>query len=251
MLRAHNFFVRKIQRPRLLATKRFSSTIPNTHEIATYNVLSQNLAEPEWFCGCDPEVLGSQYRLKAIKKQLQRLIDRKAIIALQELSQEWAGDLHSYFSRQGYYIVSSHYGGSQNGYMGTAICFPLSHYGLMDCDLSRLGDKVVWQSADIDTDKLQIDSHKSQSPAQVAKAERRHNVQISLRLQNKMLLSEIFCVSTYHMPCAFRDPHVMTFHTALSAHHAFRFAGDNVPLILAGDFNFDPSSESYALLTSG
>eukprot|EP00439_Symbiodinium_sp_Y106_P060456 s2496_g8.t3 len=59
-----------------------------------------------------------------------------------------------------------------------------------------------------------------------------------------------FVVSTYHMPCFFRDMKVMVIHASLAAQCALEFAGD-LPLILAGDFNFRPGSSPYVLLTNG
>ncbi|CAJ1367193.1 unnamed protein product [Effrenium voratum] len=57
-------------------------------------------------------------------------------------------------------------------------------------------------------------------------------------------------VSTYHMPCDFSHMQVMVIHASLAAGCAYEFAGD-LPLILAGDFNFRPGSAPYELLTTG
>lgn len=59
-----------------------------------------------------------------------------------------------------------------------------------------------------------------------------------------------FWVSTYHMPCAFRSPLVMTMHAALVTQAIQKLAGDR-PYILAGDFNLMPASQEYKLLTGG
>ncbi len=94
--------------------------------------------------------------------------------------------------------------------------------------------------------------------------ERKDNVQLSIHLRDvsrgggggggggrSAVDSDEFCVSTYHMPCAFRFPHVMTCHTALSVHAAAAFAGHGTPFVLAGDFNFAPQSQQYELVTTG
>jgi len=87
-----------------------------------------------------------------------------------------------------------------------------------------------------------------------------------------------FCVSTYHMPCAFKKGPIMTMHAAACARLALRLsAGVKVggiddskadipetnpetpadfpfvvlPCILAGDFNVRPGSPQYDLITSG
>ena len=51
--------------------------------------------------------------------------------------------------------------------------------------------------------------------------------------------SKPFVVGTYHMPCAFRVPAIMTIHCALSTQHLQKFAKDD-PYLLVGDFNIKP-----------
>lgn len=55
---------------------------------------------------------------------------------------------------------------------------------------------------------------------------------------------------TYHMPCVFWEPQVMTIHTSLAAQAAIRFA-DGCPLVLAGDFNIKPADAPYRLVLDG
>ena len=59
-----------------------------------------------------------------------------------------------------------------------------------------------------------------------------------------------FCVGTYHMPCMFRSPSVMTIHCALSAQHIQRYAR-GMPYVYCGDFNIKPDSPMYDLFTRG
>jgi endonuclease/exonuclease/phosphatase family metal-dependent hydrolase len=59
-----------------------------------------------------------------------------------------------------------------------------------------------------------------------------------------------FTVATYHMPCAFYDPPLMSLHAAWCAEHALAVAG-NAPLVLCGDFNLKPPDPGYELLTTG
>ena len=80
--------------------------------------------------------------------------------------------------------------------------------------------------------------------------------------------SGCFWFSTYHMPCAFWAPPIMTVHAALVAQHVQKLAaggggdggggGDDggvraptTPLILAGDFNFYPKLPQYELYQRG
>ncbi|EDQ88599.1 uncharacterized protein MONBRDRAFT_32787 [Monosiga brevicollis MX1] len=56
-------------------------------------------------------------------------------------------------------------------------------------------------------------------------------------------------VATYHMPCAFRYPKIMGAHAATVGQLVQKWAQD-VPYVLAGDFNFQPDSDCYHLLTT-
>lgn len=61
-----------------------------------------------------------------------------------------------------------------------------------------------------------------------------------------------FLAATYHMPCAFNTPQVMVTHGALLLQFLQRCAADAaVPLVLMGDFNFQPFSSVYRLYTTG
>ena len=91
---------------------------------------------------------------------------------------------------------------------------------------------------------------------------KRFNQVVSVRLQPKEFTSKgdnTFCVSTYHMPCAFRTPGVMLVHTVLLLKHIQEFLlgkqpiGSDVvaePSILVGDFNFKPNSLMYNVITN-
>jgi 2',5'-phosphodiesterase len=59
-----------------------------------------------------------------------------------------------------------------------------------------------------------------------------------------------FVVSTYHMPCIFKIPSVMTIHSALAAQHVQRFAKSD-PYLFLGDFNIKPADAMYRMLTQG
>lgn len=86
-------------------------------------------------------------------------------------------------------------------------------------------------------------------------AERRYNQALFARLRVKkrdiaVANDGVFCVGTYHMPCMFMVPSVMTIHTSMAVKHFARLAGED-PLIFAGDFNFTPDSACYKLATQG
>lgn len=62
--------------------------------------------------------------------------------------------------------------------------------------------------------------------------------------------ARVFCVGTYHMPCLFRVPPVMTIHTSMLVRHVSRLSEAD-PFVIAGDFNFVPGSDCYKIVTEG
>lgn len=60
----------------------------------------------------------------------------------------------------------------------------------------------------------------------------------------------VFCVGTYHMPCLFTHRPVMAIHTSMVIKHLVELASSD-QLVIAGDFNFNPVSECYKIVTEG
>lgn len=59
-------------------------------------------------------------------------------------------------------------------------------------------------------------------------------------------------VATYHMPCKFWQPAMMSISACILADRVHRFADDGrVPYVIAGDFNLKPHSGPYKLFTTG
>lgn len=94
-------------------------------------------------------------------------------------------------------------------------------------------------------------------------SKRRFNVMLTATLKEKDS-GKSFCVSNYHMPCAFYAPQVMTMHSELAAHRVQTLAKQHckdlnedserttsLPYILAGDWNIKPQDAAYQLLTTG
>eukprot|EP00958_Prasinococcus_capsulatus_P011643 scaffold1158_cov351-Prasinococcus_capsulatus_cf.AAC.3 len=72
---------------------------------------------------------------------------------------------------------------------------------------------------------------------------------ITTRLRERACGSEVV-IATYHMPCMFYAPKVMTVHAALAAKRVHDLANGS-PYVLAGDFNIKPNEGPYCLLTTG
>lgn len=209
-------------------------------------------------------------------------VDAGAVICLQELSQQWVGELIPHLEARGYTLVTGLYGRSFNGYMGVGLAWPTSRFMSEAVDISRAADTKPWPpppprepfppnprsaaGAALAAVKAGVRAgwragaacwrRWKEGPPPFdpwAEAERRANILLSARLKCKAS-GRTFSVSTYHMPCLFgSDPklQVMTIHAALAARRAADFAGEGVPFVLAGDWNFKPGDAPYELFRNG
>ena len=59
----------------------------------------------------------------------------KAIIALQEIPLDWVGTFTLFFKERGYFLSSTCYGNTFNGFMGIALAFPEAEYRLADLSI--------------------------------------------------------------------------------------------------------------------
>jgi 2',5'-phosphodiesterase len=144
-----------------------------------------------------------------------------------------------------------------DGNMGILIAIPLSSYKILNVDVSRLSTTAT--AVTLDTEQHQIvESIVDQTSPdhsftrdsldeEWSAACSRKNSMITVELECKAS-GVPFVVGTYHMPCMFVRPRVMTIHCSLAAQQLQRLAKDK-PYILAGDFNITPNSMMYRLLT--
>lgn len=273
------------------------------HRVSCYNLLSSSLADPDRFSRCPKRFLSLEHRLQEVKKKLRREMDKKAVLCLQEVSLEWSGKLHPFFAESGYNFITSSYGNSFDGYMGVGIAYCQDEYRLLNADIKRIVDtKALPPSTKNnninnpnDKDSPQTSSSKS-SPSwnpfswmkmprllSTAKDKAKSREKTSkiwteaLKKKNQMAILTLahrrsgdrFMVATYHMPCVFYLPEVMSIHAALACqylHNQSTKAIDamnalegshcnnsncSLPYVLAGDFNLKPSSSTYSLLTNG
>mmetsp|Transcript_16263 Transcript_16263/g.30377 ORF Transcript_16263/g.30377 Transcript_16263/m.30377 type:complete len:452 (-) Transcript_16263:246-1601(-) len=237
--------------------RRLSSALhPHSHRITSYNVLSSHLAEPSYFTNCSPEYLHSAYRYEQLIKKMDQEVEKNAIICLQEVSADWAGKLHTYFAQHDYHFVTALYGNKFDGYMGVAMAFSNRRYVLDNANIKRIVDtkknpprrvfkpNVPPAEPPLSTvisglfSRLLKPLKRSKSPAATppatgsvpltsekvwAEVLRRQNEMIALQLRCKQS-AQSFYVGTYHMPCVFRIPEVMTIHAALASQHLHRLA---------------------------
>ena len=152
--------------------------------------------------------------------------------------------------------------------MGVAVAVPSSSYDIMKVDITTIGDtkrlprkaapsslaaKFVAFVQDIVLKIARVLGIWKPQPSAWKQSLDKANQMISLRLKPKSNGDDEgkpFVVGTYHMPCNFKVPPVMTIHSALSAQHIKRFARED-PYLFVGDFNIKPGTAQYRMLTEG
>lgn len=197
------------------------------------------------------------------------------VFCLQEVPRSWSGRFSSFFQQQNYHYVESLYGGDFSDYMGIVMAFPNDVFELADCTVQRVSETRTWprpaKSACDSFPRLLTWPYRfawalGATAVQFAKeplkeigkflpgksspflarkvndplheSKRRHNTAIFARLRFRSS-GLTFCVTNYHMPCAFFSPPTMVIHAALVAQLTQRLAGAD-PHVLCGDFNLKP-----------
>lgn len=248
-------------------------------EVVQYNLLSSHLSQPSYFWHNDEEDLDPTTRLQRVKAKLKPMIERGAIVCLQECSRTWISAFHIYFQQCGYYFISSSYGWRFDGYMGVGIAFPMRRFNLTNVLVQRISEAKPWPNMDRkalpqNEEKAHYRSlldfagyfaspmlleelldpneegEKEEYVDEWSYSKQRKNEMVAVQLTPRTGVCKPFTVATYHMPCAYSFPKVMVIHTALAAQRAIKFANGH-PLILAGDWNFKPGTAPYQLLTTG
>lgn len=227
--------------------------------IVQYNILSSKLCDPDYYRWCNVTDLEPKNRIKKICEYLKEEISKNSIICLQEISREWQGILFDFFSNNKYYFVSSLYGFDYGSRLGIGIAYPSDLYESKNTKVQRVGEKIP-------TDNLEVNDYWynkmynyvygklgffQKKPVSIwVKSKNKNNTSITLTLKHKISQME-FVVSTYHMPCEFKDPGVMTLHINSLLRSLQQYNHKNLPIILAMDGNFKPISPQYRYITKG
>ena len=235
--------------------------------VRDYNILSNFSDNAEKLSNCAKEHVNADTRFDLIQKRIERLVEEKAIICLQEVPQVWGNRLLTYFYQNDYFFIPSYYSNYVSGRMGVGIAFPRSLYNLEESHIITLSDTKKWPSPEIKNTtnlianlftklkllflsffiKPKVET-KQEDVWSLARA--RVNTTICLKLSVIGEENAKFCISTYHMPCLFKYPAVMMIHCHLLAKYVQNIA-QSTPYIITGDFNFTPSSTCYKYYTSG
>lgn len=240
--------------------------------VVTYNILSSKLCNTTYFPKCDPLALISDHRYNLI---IQKLLDEVligSIICLQEVSLEWYGKLFSFFGAHKYHFISCNYGNYFDGFMGVATAVPMCIFNITECEIRKVSDTITWprqkSSKFINWHEWDTTGVNVFSPwvvpsinvniqlelKDIKVAQKRLNQIIMLRLVHK-ITHESLIVGNYHMPCVFNRPIVMHLHLAMATNYLFQFSKNevshNTPVVFLGDFNMQPNSDAYELITTG
>jgi mRNA deadenylase 3'-5' endonuclease subunit Ccr4 len=124
-----------------------ATTIPTMQiRVVSYNVLSSHLARPDYYVNYNPDHLRAEQRLPVVLEKLEEQRNKHTIFCLQEVSREWAGELHTYFSNCNYHFVTGLYGRSFNGYMGVGIAWPMDTFETVNVDIQRVSETNRYSS---------------------------------------------------------------------------------------------------------
>jgi len=236
------------------------SGVSRSFVCTTYNILSSHLAGADHFPRCNAKDLKRRNRFPRILAHLEDSITQNAIISLQEVPRMWSGPLHAFFQEKGYVMIDSLYGRFFNGYMGVAIAYNPQVFALQDCKIFSVADSIkdkrekpltTFIGSWVNWVSSFLPGQKEPPVDPWNKSRDRKNTSIFCRFRLKEdPEAPAFCVATYHMPCAFWCPPIMTIHVTELMKQTQRLAnGDR--LVVNGDFNFMPDSPMYKLVTTG
>jgi mRNA deadenylase 3'-5' endonuclease subunit Ccr4 len=239
-------------------------------EIVTYNILSTVYCTKKTYNKTNELYLDTEYRWKLIKEKLQKKVDNNAIICLQEVSHTWLQYILPFFSSANYFCITDNYGSDTSDYMGVLIAYSTKHYKLVNSNIIKIGNELkklttmsppnsnilnkdtniiskivntIWVPGlfnCINYNNLNQQSIKENIKESIhdndwSSAIYRQNSMLFVRLQSKNN-SNIFCVSTYHMPCSIKTSTVIASHSAMLFQQMTLLSGQD-PYIIAGDFN--------------
>ena len=237
--------------------------------VVTYNILSSYLFAPDKYIGDDYredwniDDLDNITRLEVIMSKIKNEIEighdehygfSKTIICLQEVDIFSADIIEPFMLNLKYRFIYRHYGAKYSGYMGVAILLPMQ-MNIFHIDSFCLSEGKRWRSQqDTKYEKIvrklsfgYIYSEKRYFGWENARY--RKNIQLTVEVQ---MGESSFLISTVHLPCKFQYESVMLTYCALAMRHIFELSSDgSIPYILAGDFNIQPDSLCYRLITSG
>jgi len=196
-------------------------------KLVTFNILSSELANPEWFKNSSEEHLDSAYRFNKIRDILTTFIDQKYIICLQEVSTEWDQKIREFILEiDNYHYISD----LRHKKLGLGICIP-DNYNVRNIHKISLNENI----------KNFYSNPEVPEEIRLAKEEPRNVLILEL---------DTFFIANIHMPCKFTMSLFMEIYT-LSLMEAVNHIVGKSPMMLVGDFNSTYLGNGYKILTEG
>jgi mRNA deadenylase 3'-5' endonuclease subunit Ccr4 len=221
-------------------------------KVVSYNILSSKLCNhktyPEEYYSSD--VLDDNNRWELLKEKLDKWINEKYIICMQEIDDSTYAKIQQFLGVNNYSLLYQQYGNSFNGYMGVGIAYPnyLNDY-IDNVYIKKIGDIAKEKKPKFENNwydnwlfnKLGLSN--SEKNNILKKIVSRWNTIISIEFKG-------IIITTLHMPCMFNDDVTM----ALLSEIVFNYLEElknltNKPYLVAGDFNILPNSFPYNVLT--
>lgn len=248
-------------------------------KIKTWNLLVPKYCTKETYERCNEEDLNNTKRYQLIKKQLKNDINNGLnIFLLQEVSFAWSDKLKIFFLENNFSTYEHNYGYWGNDYMGVMIAWNNKDFKALELQKNTVADSLYikipentsyktyyyYKSTEwikyfgsnitnfINKNIVKYEDNyfkKIQTSSDIKIAYSRKNVLLNVRLKDNN--NRQFNVSTYHMPCLFDNLYVMNKHmnTCLKIINLFSKKNFGIPFIFGGDFNSQPNSEVYKILS--
>lgn len=231
--------------------------------VITFNLLSSYCATKEYYPFVKPQFLDFSSRLNRVKKLIASWTKVNFIICLQEVDDLWYKALEPLFSEKMYGLHSIRY---TDGMMGQLIGYPAKHFDKIFVDqfVPGLYVKEIYDKICDDKKGTNDTMDKNNEPDandniimhQLLEASKIPNTMISIGLSAKYygkIVNKYIIVSTYHMPCKFKDQFLMISHI-----NALKMRLGEIikkwdhfdSIVLAGDFNMLDTSNEYMYMTN-
>lgn len=221
----------------------------NKYNLVSWNILAPTLAKEEWFPYSIKEDLDPHIRLEKTLKILDTFVYENKIICLQEVGRSWLSAIEMFFLQNDYLFFTAPYEDEESDYMGVAIAYPKS-LKTINVIRTRIGSRIEELKNDSPIYKFfsyfpfiyNLFKSKKVRDNEIARA--CENVMLSVILVQD--LNKKICISTYHAPCKYWLPEVMSDHLITSFKVTEEIAESyNAVPIIGGDFNIKAYGFEY------
>lgn len=207
--------------------------------VSQYNILSMALANKFYYVHTPTTYLQPNYRWQLLKDKLMKQINNQSIICLQEVCYDWLEKLVPFFNHYDYNYQYTQFQCHQ-GFVGLITAYP-SKYKLEAVKMIHIGDYIKKRLTRFSVD-TPIDKNDPWFKAII-----KHNMLLCLKLS---INHQHFCVINYHMPQSHQNQTIGLLHLIACIQNINKFV-NNLKFIFAGDFNFQPFSLLYQVITKG